>query len=76
MARFQKNSHLIPHHSFVYDLYSYTNINLKSHVLYSSKKNCETNGHYARYNRKHLENGSVKERIQTLRKPSTSGSVL
>jgi hypothetical protein len=38
--------------------------------------NCESNGHYAGDNREHLENGSVKERIQTFRRLSISGSVL
>jgi hypothetical protein len=46
---------------------------LQSHLLFSSKTHCERNGHYERDNREHLENGSVKERIHTLKRLLFSG---
>lgn len=49
---------------------------LQSHPLFSSKSNCERNGHYDRDNRDYLENGSVKERVHPLKRLSFSGSVL
>lgn len=53
-----------------------TGVRLQSHLLFSSKANCERNGHYEMDNREHFENGSVKERIHTLKRLSFSGSVL
>jgi hypothetical protein len=41
----------------------------------SSKRNCEMNGHYAKDNRKFPQNGSVKVRIQMLKRPSINDSL-
>ena len=45
-------------------------------MSYSSKKNRERNGYVTKDNREHIENGSMKKRIHTLRRPSINGSVL
>jgi hypothetical protein len=44
-------------------------------TLYSSKRNCEMNGHYAMDKRDLPKNGSVEVRIQMLKRPSISGSL-
>jgi hypothetical protein len=41
------------------------------HALYSSKRDCEMNGHYATNIRELPKNGRVKVRIQMLKRPST-----
>jgi hypothetical protein len=38
--------------------------------------NCEMNGHYMKDNREFSKSGSMKVRIQMLKRPSVSGSVL
>jgi hypothetical protein len=45
-------------------------------MLYSSQKNCERNGHYAKYSKEHLKNGSMKKRIQTLRRSSINDGIV